>query len=197
MASGFFGLTMVLTVILQQAFIEIPEVSLSMIAQLGQLSWWTSVPLAVALSVFVGVQEEMAFRGYMLTAIEVEHGPLLALIVPALFFTFAHGLDPVMMPVFFTVSLGWSFLSWITGSIRPGIVVHTLVDLLFIFWGLASLENLESVLAYSILEQGMTPELVWLVVGAVSSLLVTIGLFFSLWRSVQRTPSTLEYEGQG
>lgn len=101
--------------------------------------------LMVAVS--AGVVEEAAFRGYMQVPIEERHGPLVAIGVVALAFALAHTPVGPILPVFVLGATGWGLLAWLSGSILPGVIVHTLVDATFLFWIWRRPEGFEAFLA--------------------------------------------------
>ena len=156
-AGSLFSATVILIAVLQYALRELPPEALGLVTSLSSLPLWTSVPLALGAALFVGVGEELSFRGYMQVPIENRHGPWLGLTVPALVFAAAHGLDPLILPLFFVVSIGWSYLAWSVDSIRPGIVFHTVVDSVGFLWGIFRLEDLQRIMEYSLIDQGLTP----------------------------------------
>jgi len=156
-AGSLFSLTILGVTIVQYAVRELPPEALGLVVGLAELPLWTSIPLALAAAFFVGVGEELSFRGYMQVPIEERHGPWLGLTLPALVFAMAHGIDLMILPVFFVVSIGWSFLAWRVNSIRPGIVFHTLIDSVGFLWAIFRLEDLQGVLNYSLIENGLTP----------------------------------------
>jgi hypothetical protein len=71
-------------------------------------------------------------------------------------FALAHGTDLMILPVFFVVSIGWSYLAWSVDSIRPGIVFHTLVDGVGFLWAIFRLEDLQQIMEYSLIDHGLT-----------------------------------------
>ncbi|HEY2956478.1 MAG TPA: CPBP family intramembrane glutamic endopeptidase [Candidatus Eisenbacteria bacterium] len=93
--------------------------------------------LFVASAATAGVVEEASFRGYMQAPIERRHGPVTAIAIVALVFSLAHyrweAPDPVpwltFIPCYVAVSVGYGTIAWLTGSIVPGIIGHTCVDL--------------------------------------------------------------------
>jgi membrane protease YdiL (CAAX protease family) len=155
-AGSLFSMSVLSITTFQHAWREMPPEALGLAVELSKLPLWTSIPLAVAAAFFVGVGEELSFRGYMQVPIEERHGPWLGLTVPALVFALAHGVDPVILPLFFVVSIGWSFLAWCANSIRPGILFHTLIDSVAFLWVIFRLEDIQRIMEYSVIEQGLT-----------------------------------------
>lgn len=100
------------------------------------------------LSAVAGIVEEAAFRGYMQTPIERRYGPAVAIIVVGVVFVLFHFADSnVPMSVtrvffIFAAAVNYGMLTHLTGSIRPGIVLHATGDaagvgLLWWIWMLA------------------------------------------------------------
>lgn len=67
--------------------------------------------------------EEVAFRGWMLTALRTRHRPGTAIAGCALFFAIMH-LDPVRFTVLVGLGLLYGWLAWRAGSIWPAVVAH-------------------------------------------------------------------------
>jgi membrane protease YdiL (CAAX protease family) len=155
-AGSLFSLSLIAIAILQYSLKEMPREALGLAMELSRPPLWTSIPLAIAAALFVGVGEELSFRGYMQLPIENRHGPWLGLSVPALVFALSHGIDPMILPVFFVVSLGWGFLAWSVNSIRPGIVFHAAIDGFFFIWAIIGPERLQGIVEYSIIDNGLT-----------------------------------------
>lgn len=86
-----------------------------------------------------GVIEEVAFRGYMQSRLE-RFGAGTAIIVTSIVFTLFHGIHGgqallLLGPGLFIASALYGMLAYHTGSILPGIAIHTLGDLAFTFFG--------------------------------------------------------------
>lgn len=85
-----------------------------------------------------GLVEEVAFRGYMQSRLE-RYGAGTAIIVTSLVFTLFHGVHGgaallLLGPGLFIASALYGMLAYHTGSIVPGIVVHSLGDLAYTFF---------------------------------------------------------------
>jgi membrane protease YdiL (CAAX protease family) len=86
-----------------------------------------------------GVVEEAAFRGYMQRSLE-PYGAERAVLITSVAFTLVHavhGLGALLLvgPGIFMASLLYGALAIRTGSIVPGMIVHTLGDLAFTYFG--------------------------------------------------------------
>jgi membrane protease YdiL (CAAX protease family) len=91
-------------------------------------------------AVVSGVVEEAAFRGYMQRNLE-RWGPEAAIVVTSVVFTLfhgVHGLQTLLLlgPGFFAASVLYGVLAWRTGTILPGMAIHTLGDLAYSYFGI-------------------------------------------------------------
>ena len=100
----------------------------------------TMIALLVMSSAVAGVTEEAAFRGYMQTPIERDHGLGVAILVNGAMFGVLHfpnhpeAVVP-MLPYYIAVAAVYSGLTWATGSILPSVVLHVGGDI----WSLVRL----------------------------------------------------------
>lgn len=91
-------------------------------------------------AVVSGVAEEVAFRGYMQSRLE-RFGPGTAIVVTSLVFALFHGVHGwqsllLLGPGLFAAAALYGMLAYHTGSIVPGMIIHTLGDLAFTWFGL-------------------------------------------------------------
>jgi membrane protease YdiL (CAAX protease family) len=89
----------------------------------------TVVLLLAMQSIMAGVTEEAAFRGYMQSLIERQHGLLVAIVVNGIVFGLLHFSshpDAVlqMLPYYVAVAAVYGGLTWAADSILPAIVLH-------------------------------------------------------------------------
>ena len=96
-------------------------------------------PFLFALSALVmsgvvsGVFEEAGFRGFLQAPLEQRYGPAIAIAVTSLFFALihlTHGLTLLafLLPYYLAVSVVYGILAWRTGSILPGVALHSVGD---------------------------------------------------------------------
>ncbi len=181
-AGGAFSLCVLCAVILQNSLRALPPEALGLVNELVSLPLWSSIPLATMAAIYVGVTEEVSFRGYMQVPLEARFGPGLGLTVPALAFAASHGVDPAVLPIFFLVSIGWGVLAWRVDSIRPGIICHCLIDWVGFLWAIFRFEDIERIMSYSLIDSGINSgyqQLIWL---GLFLILASGAAFFNLHR---------------
>jgi uncharacterized protein len=88
----------------------------------------TAVLVALGVAVTAPLAEEIAFRGYLFPALTRWRGPWIAATVTALLFGAAHfaALPAAMLPGAAFFGFGARLLFWFTGSLLPGVAVHSL-----------------------------------------------------------------------
>lgn len=90
-------------------------------------------------AVVSGVVEEAAFRGYMQTGLE-RYGPQSAILITSTVFTLFHGVHGIQAllllgPGFFAASVLYGLLALRTGTILPGMAIHTTGDMAYTYFG--------------------------------------------------------------
>ena len=107
------------------------------------LSRIPSLPLKWLVAVFgaacAAITEETGFRGYLQQPIEERHGAFVAILVSSGLFLVAHlnqsWAIPAMFPIIFLGGVMLGLLAWSSGSLIPGFLGHTLMDIgLFAYW---------------------------------------------------------------
>lgn len=78
---------------------------------------------AVAAALVAPLCEEVAFRGYLLSAWLSRHRPALAIGGSAVLFAALH-LDPIRAPSLLLLGALYAWLSWRSGSIWPAVIAH-------------------------------------------------------------------------
>lgn len=114
-ASGIMSLTALL--------VPRPWVDAFDIAHLFQGSPGERLAMALIASLLAPLAEEVAFRGYVLSALRTRLRPGLAIAASSVLFASMH-LDPVRFPavLFLGTFLGW--LAWRSGSLWPAVAAH-------------------------------------------------------------------------
>lgn len=90
----------------------------------------------------------------MQVPIEARRGPVVAVSVVAVAFAVAHFPPPLIVPLFVIGAAGWSILAWLLNSTVPGMIVHALVDAVFLCWVWYDPGGFQALLARSVIETG-------------------------------------------
>lgn len=191
LAATLFTLTLLSTSFAQLALRPVPAEALGLVAGLASTPWWTAIPLALTAAIFVGMGEEMSYRGYVELPIEQRHGALVGVLVAALVFALSHGADLAFLPMFFVVSIGWGVLARFAGSIRPGIVVHAVVDGSVFVFGIFRLGDLQALARHSMIVDGLSPADRALLATAAGMVLATVAAFAWLHARARARTRTL------
>ena len=134
--AGVLGLASVIG--LQRLIARLVELPRDPLPDLSRFSGLEILSFIFMISLVAGVAEEAGFRGYMQGAIERRHGVVVAILVTGTVFGLIHASHAswvlASMPVFLGVSAVFGALAWITGSILPGVVLHTAVDVASFLW---------------------------------------------------------------
>lgn len=79
-------------------------------------------------AIVAGVVEESAFRGHMQAPLERRYGPVAAILITGLVFSFAHfthkEVTVVLIPWYLSVAIVYGTIAYMTNSILPGLVLH-------------------------------------------------------------------------
>ena len=100
------------------------------------------IVLTISVILAAPVIEEALFRGLLQGTLETRLRPWFAIIVAALPFALLHGPKPALFFFFWSLPVGW--VTWRTGSIRPGIVVHAINNLVGLIGLLAAAGSFEA-----------------------------------------------------
>jgi len=86
-----------------------------------------AVLLVLAVAVSAPIVEEIAFRGYLFPALTSWRGPWVGALLTAVIFGAAHvlALPPAFLAGIAVFGFGACLLRWFTGSLLPGIAVHS------------------------------------------------------------------------
>lgn len=84
---------------------------------------WERVALAALAVLLAPACEEIAFRGYVLTALAQRRSPPAAIAGAALLFAAVH-LDPVRFPALLLLGAVFGWLVWRAGSVWPAVAAH-------------------------------------------------------------------------
>jgi uncharacterized protein len=94
----------------------------------GRFGTGVGVLLVAATAVSAPIAEEIAFRGYLYPALAGWRGPWVGAAFTAILFACAHvlALPPAFLPGIAVFGFGACLLRWFTGSLLPGITLHSL-----------------------------------------------------------------------
>jgi CAAX protease family protein len=101
----------------------------------------TALLVLLGAAVTAPIVEEVSFRGYLFPALTRWRGPWIAAAITAVLFGAAHALvyPPLLLPLMVAFGFGACLLFWFTGSLLPGIALHSinnaLVVSIAIGWG--------------------------------------------------------------
>ena len=180
MSGGFLACSLMTITAIGWMLVPTHSSRLAEFSLLSTYSPWMAVPLLMMGAAVAGVVEESAFRGYMQVPIEEKYGSIPAIGIVAIVFSIIHFPGIIALPVFLVGALGWGFLAYLSGSIMPGIVFHTLVNGIVWLWAFLNLETFQELLASSVLEEGMYPAFLVAAALAVIFVLGTLMAFFKL-----------------
>ena len=98
------------------------------------LAWLT----IIVSSLVAGICEETGFRGYMQVPIEKRYGAFWGIIITSVFFFLLHlgkAWAPLIIAHIFFASVLLGLLAYSSGSLLPGIIGHTVMDIFnFSYW---------------------------------------------------------------
>jgi len=109
-------------------------------AHLSGIPTPTVMAAFVMISIVAGVSEEAAWRGYAQTWLRRRYSPVTSITVVALVFTLAHYASYGRMPLILfamlmAISLSYGWVAHLSGSILPGVVLHTIGDAFSMIFG--------------------------------------------------------------
>lgn len=96
---------------------------------------WSFILIA---SISAGLTEETGFRGYGQVLLQERYGPVLANIIISVLFVVFHlnqAWAPPLLLHLFVASFMFGLIAYATGSLLPGIIAHTVLDIVnFSYW---------------------------------------------------------------
>lgn len=118
--------------------IEYPAELFKQEYSLDALPLWAAWVAIVIAAFSAGLCEEAGFRGYGLVPLEERYGPLVGNLSVAAFFVVAHleqAWSPPLLIHLFVGSLMFGAMAYTSGSLIPGIIAHTILDIFnFSYW---------------------------------------------------------------
>ena len=118
--------------------VEFPAEAFKAEYNLDALPVWIAWISIIMASLVAGICEETGFRGYMQVPLEERYGPAVGITIVSIVFLVFHlhqaWAPHVLFPIF-AASVLWGILAYASGSIIPGIIGHTIMDIInFSFW---------------------------------------------------------------
>lgn len=105
---------------------------------LDSMPRWSGWAVLVMSSVVAAICEETGFRGYMQSPLEIRYGPPVAIGITSVVFLIihlGHSWAIPILPHIFLASILLGILAFKSGSIIPGIIGHSILDLFnYSFW---------------------------------------------------------------
>ncbi len=99
---------------------------------------WIVWSIILIASLSAGLTEETGFRGYGLVPLQERYGPVPANIIISVLFVVFHlnqAWAPPMLLHLFVASFMFGLIAYATGSLLPGIIAHTVLDIVnFSYW---------------------------------------------------------------
>jgi membrane protease YdiL (CAAX protease family) len=104
----------------------------------GDLPLWLAWLFIIMASLVAGICEEVGFRGYMQVPLEKRYGPLPGIVIVSAAFVVLHlnqaWAPPILLHIF-AISVMLGVLAYASGSLIPGIIGHTVMDIPnFAYW---------------------------------------------------------------
>jgi membrane protease YdiL (CAAX protease family) len=99
---------------------------------LDNMPLWVAWAVLIMSSIVAGICEETGFRGYMQVPLENKYGPFAGIIITSIIFMLIHlshsWAVPILPHIFFASTL-LGILAYKSGSLIPGIIGHTILDI--------------------------------------------------------------------
>ena len=136
LAGGSAMVSVVSFAFLTTRLANIPRDAFKLPINLATYPVWTVVSVLLVISVVAGVVEEAAFRGYLISQIQRRHGWTMAILISGVMFFVSHlghaYVTLAFLPFFLAVSSIHGLLVYLTRSILPSVVLHSVADLITI-----------------------------------------------------------------
>lgn len=138
LAAVFFVAAIQSSFVLTFRVIEFPAQAFTTGYRFGDLPPWLAWLFIIMASLVAGICEEIGFRGYMQVPLEKRYGPALSIVVVSTVFVVLHlnqaWAPPILLHIL-AVSVMLGVLAYASGSLIPGIIGHTVMDIPnFAYW---------------------------------------------------------------
>jgi len=164
---------------------QVPPAAFDKYLEMRQYPAWTVIPCLVMSAVVAGAIEEAGFRGYMQSALERRYGPAAAIAIVSVVFFLAHFAPLAALPGFVLDAVTWGLLAYLTGSIWPGIVLHSLVDTTSFMWAWSNPEEGKRLAMSHVWETGVDTSFCVLAGGALVMAAFSVPAFWMLARATR------------
>jgi membrane protease YdiL (CAAX protease family) len=138
LAAMFFVVVVQSGFVMTFRIIEFPAEAFSAGYRFGAAPLWAAWLSIVMASLVAGICEEIGFRGYMQVPLENRYGPALGIVIVSMAFVILHlnqaWAPPILLHIF-AISVMLGILAYASGSLIPGIIGHTVMDIPnFAYW---------------------------------------------------------------
>lgn len=153
---------------------------------------WFVVVFIIMAAFEAGIFEEVGFRGYMQVQLEKHYGSIVGIMIVSMTFVVLHlhqvWAPPILIHLF-VISVLFGILAYTSGSLIPGIIGHTIIDIFsWAYWWSGVAENFEM---QTIFETGIDSHfIIWLVILMIS----TIFFFWAVCKLPKFSQQTIEEE---
>ncbi len=138
LAAVFLVLIIQSSLVVTFRIVEFPAEAWSLGFDFGGTAAWVAWSFVVVAAATAAITEEVGFRGYMQVPLENRYGPGAAITIVSVVFLVSHlhqAWAPLVLIHVFGASVLWGILARVSGSLIPGIISHTLVDVVnFSYW---------------------------------------------------------------
>jgi len=159
---------------------QVPPAAFDEYIQMARYPAWTVILWLMMSALVAGSVEEAAFRGYMQGPLERRYGPAIAIAVVALVFFLAHFAPIAALPGFVLGGIMWGLLAFWSGSILPGVILHTLVDTVSFLWAWSNPEQGKQLASSRVWETGVDTNFCLLASAALVLGLLSVAAFAML-----------------
>jgi len=176
--AAFFVLVFQSSLVVTFRLIQFPTDRFAQGFELESQPLWIAWAVIIIAALSAGLTEETGFRGYGLVPLQKRYGQIPANIIISGMFVVFHlnqAWAPPLLLHLFVLSLMMGEIAYATGSLLPGIIAHTALDIVnFSYWWTDIAGKFEY---QPIAITGIDPHfLVWSVLFIVSGVLLVLGL---------------------
>jgi membrane protease YdiL (CAAX protease family) len=138
LVSGLFVVVFQSSLVVTFRLIQFPTDRFAQGFGFDSVPQWMAWVIILIAALSAGLTEEVGFRGYGLVPLQKRYGPFLANIIISVVFVVFHLNQAWALPVLlhiFVASFLYGAFAYATGSLLPGIIAHTVLDIVnFSYW---------------------------------------------------------------